>query len=116
MMTRDEIQRLGLGARLQLLTGDVVDVKSINPRDETITLVYTAPPKAAEPPTVTPLWGAQTASSRLAVQGAVIVSGGIPPAPGGTLLMEEMEAEEKGKTPTTVICGWIELGNATLLE
>ena len=115
-MIREEIRRLSLGARLRLVAGDIVEVKSINPQDETITFVYREPSGAGDPPMVTPLWGAAPASNRLSVQGAVVVPGGIPPAPGGTFSMEEEETKEKGTIPTTVKCGWVELGNVVLAE
>ena len=107
-MTREEIQKLPMGTKLRLPTGDIIEVESVG--EQKIKFQYETMPQSQasslEAPT-TFVWGT-TGVMRGNIGGKLI-----GPAPS-ELSFAAIEAEVKlqGTYPTTVTCDWIELVNA----
>jgi hypothetical protein len=98
-MTKDDFKNIGLGTKIQLARGDLVEVKSIDQQNETIVFQYLNHPKTS-PSRGFSLIGAPSPRSSFPLEVASAISEG---------------AKEIGKTPTKVRCSWNELLSATVV-
>lgn len=107
-MTRNEIAELGLGSQLRLITGDVVEVISINQQEETITFEYLAPPLVS-----------QKMRKEMQARASTFISHKLyratPQSPEDIEERKAVHATVNQNKSTTVICDWAEIASAVQL-